>query len=175
VTTIPSWRPTRRRLTDALRAALAPLAACLLALGGLVAWTVTGNAGSPARIVVADGHAYLPFGDDPGRVTAAFFRITNSGGAEDRLLRVTSPAARGDATFSRHRMTPAGAAYDQLVDSVEVAAGDRLTMTPDGVVVRVLPKAGWREGDLVPFTLHFEHSGRIETRAVVVRPSTTSG
>jgi hypothetical protein len=27
----------------------------------------------------------------------------------------------------------------------------------------------------VPFTLHFEHSGRIETRAVVVRPSTTSG
>jgi copper(I)-binding protein len=53
-----------------------------------------------------------------------FFRITNSGGADDRLLKVTSSAAGGEATLSRHRMTGAGSAYTQTVDSIAVPAGD---------------------------------------------------
>ncbi|MFJ2304633.1 hypothetical protein [Streptomyces sp. NPDC087787] len=28
----------------------------------------------------------------------------------------------------------------------------------------------WKAGDLVPFTLHFQHAGRVEALAVVVRP-----
>ncbi|MFE0420488.1 copper chaperone PCu(A)C [Streptomyces tendae] len=167
------WRPTRRRLTDTLLAALAPVAACSVALGGLTTWTASGNAGSPARIEATAGRVFLPFGDV--RDTAAFFRIANSGDGDDRLLKVTSSAAGGAATLSRHRMTGSGAAYAQTVDSVAVPAGDSLAMSPHSVDVTVRAGAGWREGDLVPFTLHFERSGPVRTLAVVVRPGTTEG
>ena len=55
--------------TDTLLAALAPVAACGLALGGLSTWAAYGNAGSPARIAVTDGRVFLPSGDT--RETAA--------------------------------------------------------------------------------------------------------
>ncbi len=59
------WRPTRRRLTDTLLAALAPVAVCGLALGGLSTWTAYGNAGSPARIKVTDGRVFVPYRRPP--------------------------------------------------------------------------------------------------------------
>ncbi|RSR96318.1 copper chaperone PCu(A)C [Streptomyces sp. WAC00469] len=163
-----SWRPTRRRLTDGLLAALAPVAACCVALGALTTWTSTGNAGSPARIAVTSGRVFLPYGDT--RDTAAFFRITNSWGANDRLLKVTSPAITGEAVLSRHRMTGGASAYGQTVESAAVPAGDTLDMSPTGLDVTVRAKDRWREFDLVPFTLHFERSGPIKTSVVVIRP-----
>ncbi len=163
------WRPSGRRLTDTLLAALAPVAACGLALGGLSTWTAYGNAGSPPRIEVTAGKVFLPSGDTPD--TAAFFRITNSGGSADRLLKVTSAeAGEGTPTLSRHVMTSSNAASDQTVASVAVPAGDSLAMAPDGLDVIVPAKAGRRSGDLVSFTLYFEHSGAVKTLAVVVRP-----
>ncbi|MEV5491712.1 copper chaperone PCu(A)C [Streptomyces bobili] len=164
------WRPTRRRVTDSLIVALAPLAACCVALGGLTTWVAQGNAGSPARIAVTGGHVFLPFGGT--RETSAFFRITNSGGGDDRLLKVTSSATGGDPALSRHRMAGARAAYGQTVESAAVPAGDSLVMSPFGTDVTVRATETWREGDLVPFTLHFARSGRIKALAVVVRPGT---
>ncbi|MDF3148230.1 MULTISPECIES: copper chaperone PCu(A)C [unclassified Streptomyces] len=163
-----AWRPTRRRIADGLLAALAPIAACGVALGGLTTWVGSGNAGSPARIAVTDGRVFLPYGDV--RDTAAFFRITNSGGADDRLLKVTSSAVRDDATLSRHRMTNGRMAYAQTVDSARVPAGRGLAMSPYGLDVTLRAEPGWRTGTYVPFTLHFERGGRIEVQAMVVRP-----
>ncbi|MGW6909869.1 copper chaperone PCu(A)C [Streptomyces sp. NPDC054940] len=162
------WRPTRRRIADGLLAALAPIAACSVALGALTTWVNSGSAGGPARVAVTEGRVFLPFGDV--RDTAAFFRITNTGGADDRLLKVTSSAVGGEATLSRHRMTSGRMAYAQTVDSARVPAGDGLAMSPFGLDVTLRAKPGWRAGDLVPFTLHFEHGGRVEVSAVVVRP-----
>ncbi|MGQ4384776.1 copper chaperone PCu(A)C [Streptomyces sp. SAS_270] len=163
------WRPTRRRLTDTLPALLAPLAVCGLALGGLSTWTAYGNAGSPARIEVTGGKVFAPSGATP--VTAAFFRITNSGGAGDRLLKVTSTeAGTGRPTLSRHAMTSSNTASDQTVNSAAVPAGESLAMSPDGLDVTVPAKKGWQPGDLVSFTLHFERSGAVKILAVVVRP-----
>ncbi|WP_369244714.1 copper chaperone PCu(A)C [Streptomyces sp. R41] len=162
------WRPTRRRLTDTLLAALAPVAACSLALAGLTTWAGSGNAGSPARIEVTSGRVFLPYGAT--RDTAAFFRISNSGGAEDRLVDITSSALDGDITLSRHRTTGGGVAYRDPVDSAVVPARGSLTMSPHGLDVEVRSRAGWRAGDLVPFTLHFQRGGRIRIVAVVVRP-----
>ncbi|MFJ8504689.1 copper chaperone PCu(A)C [Streptomyces avermitilis] len=162
------WRPSRRRLTDTVRAALAPVAACSVALGALTTWVGSGNAGSPARIEVTSGRVFLPYGDT--RDTAAFFSISNSGGAEDRLLDVTSSAVGGDITLSRHRATGGGAAYRDPVGSAAIPAHDSLTMSPHGLDVTVRAGAGWRAGDLVPFTLSFQRSGPIEIVAVVVRP-----
>ncbi|QWB21212.1 MULTISPECIES: copper chaperone PCu(A)C [Streptomyces] len=169
------WRPTRRRLTDTLVAAVAPVAACGLALGGLSLWTAYGNAGTPASIKVTDGRMFAPTGSTPD--TAAYFRIANSGGAPDRLLKVTT-AGTGDRgpTLSRHVMTSSNTASDRTVSSVGVPAGTSLAMSPAslGVIVPVR-KGGWRTGDLVAFTLHFERGGAVKTLAVVVRPGQDRG
>ncbi|MEU9211090.1 copper chaperone PCu(A)C [Streptomyces sp. NPDC048415] len=163
------WRPSRRRLTDTLLAALAPVAACGVALGALTTWTGSGSAGSPARIEATSGRVFLPYGDT--QETAAFFRISNSGGAEDKLVRVTSSALGGDIALSRHRTTGDGAAYREPVDAATVPARGSLTMSPHGLDVTMRAQAGWAAGDLVPFTLHFQRGGRIRVLAVVVHPS----
>lgn len=118
--------PSRRRLTDTLLAALAPVAVCGLALGGLSTWTAYGNAGSPARIRVTDGKVFLPSAGVPE--TAAFFRVANSGGSADRLLEVTTAeAGAGSPRLSRHLMTGTGSASAQTVASVAVPAGGSST------------------------------------------------
>ncbi|MGW1957135.1 copper chaperone PCu(A)C [Streptomyces sp. NPDC001920] len=162
------WRPSRRRVADGLRAALAPVAACSVALGGLTTWVSTGAAGTPARITVTDGRVFLPYGEV--RDTAAFFRITNSGGSDDRLLKVTSTSAEDGAELSRHRMVNDSAASARTVDSARVPAGGRLVMSPYGLDVTLRARPEWQEGTFVPFTLHFRHAGRIEVEALVVRP-----
>ncbi|MEV7341178.1 copper chaperone PCu(A)C [Streptomyces sp. NPDC093544] len=162
------WRPTRRRLTDTLLAALAPVVVCALALGGLSMWTAYGNAGTPARIAVTEGRLFLPSGGTPD--TAAFFRITNSGGSADRLLKVTAADVDGAITLSRHLMTSSRSASSQTVASVAVPAGDSIAMSPSELDVILPSNTDWHLGDLVAFTLHFERSEAVKTLAVVVRP-----
>lgn len=162
------WRPTRRRLTDTLLAAVAPVAVCSVALTGLTAWVGAGKAGSPARIAVSNSRVYLPYGTNTD--TAAFFDISNLGGADDRLVGVTSSATSGEITLSRHRMADGAIAYKTDVASVVVPAGRELAMSPDGLDVTLRAKAGWQAGDLLPFTLRFERGGSVQTIAVVVRP-----
>ncbi|MFJ2833194.1 copper chaperone PCu(A)C [Streptomyces sp. NPDC087263] len=166
------WRPTRRRLADTLLAALAPVAACVVALGALTTWTAFGRAGTPAEIEVVSGRVFLPYGDN--RDTAAFFRISNSGDGEDRLLKVASPALEDGIELSRHRTTGGAVAYRDTVESVTVPARGGLTMSPHGLDVTLRAEAGWRAGDLVPFTLHFQRSGAVKVVAVVVRPTEDS-
>lgn len=163
------WRPTRRRLSDTLLAALAPVLACGVALGGLTAWAGAGNAGTPARLNVTDARVFLPYGDTGN--TAAFFVVLNSGGADDRLVRVTSAASSGPAALSRHRTVGRGAATKETVEYVTVPAEGELLMSPHGVDVTLRARSRWQLGDRVPFTLHFERSGPIEVSAVVVQPA----
>ncbi|MEU6539763.1 copper chaperone PCu(A)C [Streptomyces sp. NPDC047000] len=170
-----AWRPSRRRLADALTAAVAPVAAVVLALGGLTAWTAAGKAGGPARITVTAGRVFLPYGG-AGAETAAFFDLANTGGSDDRLTGVTvsrgagDGSGGGDAELSRHRMTGHGTAYRETVASVAVRAGSRVVMSPVGLDVTLTSGASWRTGDLVPFTLYFEHGGAVRSLAVVVAP-----
>ncbi|MFF5497482.1 copper chaperone PCu(A)C [Streptomyces aquilus] len=166
------WRPTRRRLADALNSALAPVAACSLALGGLTTWVTAGRAGNPSRITVSPGRVLLPYGDTTR--TAAFFAITNTGDADDRLLRVTSAETGGHLELSRHVRTGKAAASRETVSSVAIPARSALSMSPREPAVTLRPRAGWREGELIAFTLHFEHSGAVRTLALVVRPGSRS-
>ncbi|MFG3248037.1 copper chaperone PCu(A)C [Streptomyces sp. NPDC048187] len=166
--TTSAWTPTRSRLADTAMAALAPVCACVLALGGLAVWTVTGNAGTPARIGVTDARLFLPSRGVPE--TAAFFEITNSGGAQDRLVEVTSSDVTEDISLSDHRMTAGGAAYRRPTESLLIPAGGTLDMSPLSSDVTVPAAAHWETGDLVPFTLRFERAGRVDVLAVVVRP-----
>lgn len=157
----------RRRLTDTALAALAPVVACGVALGGLTAWVGAGGAGRPApRIEVSYGRVLLPFGDTTE--TSAYFDVSNSGDADDRLVEVTYTGEQ--AEISRHSEAGRGAATKEYLDSTEVPAGTRLSMSPHGVDVTLIAQRGWRPGDLVRFTLRFERSGTIDAFAVVTRP-----
>ncbi len=170
---MPSRVDDRQRLRDTVLAALVPVAACTVALAGLTAWTGTGKAGTPARIRVTEGRLLLPSAGV--EETAAFFRITNEGGSADHLIRITSPRAPGGIALSRHRMTEGNGAYSTAIDSVDIAAGGSLAMSPTGVDLSVAAVSDtWRSGDLVPFTLEFRRSGRVTVLAVVVRPGSVS-
>ncbi|KAA0921550.1 copper chaperone PCu(A)C [Streptomyces apricus] len=174
----------RERWRDTALAALVPLAACSVALAGLTTWTGAGKAGTPARVRVTDGRVLLPSAGVPE--TAAFFRLVNEGGSTDRLTGVTSPRAPGGITLTRHRMNENNGASRSTTDSVAVPAGGTLAMTPSGVDLTVPTSPGssgsgspgsserWREGDLVPFTFEFRHTGPVEVLAVVQRPGTVS-
>ncbi|WP_407562890.1 copper chaperone PCu(A)C [Streptomyces sp. 184] len=161
-----------RRVREALRAVLAPVVASAVALAGLSGWVATGNAGGPARIEVVGGRVLLPYGEY--RSTAALFLISNWGDVDDRLVAVSSPAAGADGVkLGRHRTTAGGgAAYKEVVDSAVVPADGSLDMSPHGVGALMTAPPGWEPGDVVPFTLHFEDSGRVEVDAVVVLPGT---
>lgn len=87
------------------------------------------------------------------------------------MVNVTSSALGGDIGLSRHRTTGGGVAYRDTVDPAVVPAHDSLTMSPHDMDVTVRAGAGWRAGDLVPFTLHFQRTGRIKVVAIVIRPS----
>ncbi|MEU6124001.1 copper chaperone PCu(A)C [Streptomyces sp. NPDC047123] len=162
------WRPSRRRIRDALDAALMPVAACAVALGVLTTWTASGAAGSPARVEVVGGTVFLPYGDTED--TAAFFRITNTGGSDDRLTEVTSPAF-DDVMLGRHTTTGRAVASMRMVDSAAVPAGEGLTMSPYGLDVMATLRAPLRLGERVPFVLTFRHGGSVRTQAVVIRPA----
>ncbi|MFJ8563613.1 copper chaperone PCu(A)C [Streptomyces sp. NPDC093514] len=161
------WRPTARRVREAVRAAVVPVAACAVALAGLTIWTSTGAAGSPPQIAAGNGRVFLPYGKS--RDTAAFFDITNIGGADDQLTGVTSPAVE-DARLSRHRSSGLGADTMGMTGSVRISAGGTLTMSPFDVSVMARTRTGWKAGDIVPFVLHFRHSPPVTVMTVVVRP-----
>ncbi|MFD5653410.1 copper chaperone PCu(A)C [Streptomyces sp. NPDC127039] len=163
----------RRRLRDGALATLIPVAACGVALAGLTTWVGAGRAGSPARIEVTDGRVLLPSAGVPE--TAAFFDIANEGGSADTLVRVTARGVSGEVTLSRHRMNEGNSAYRAETDSVSVAAGGSLAMSPHGVDLTVpVPSDPWRTGDLVTFTLEFRRGGPVQVPAVVVRPGSVS-
>ncbi|MDX3536557.1 copper chaperone PCu(A)C [Streptomyces sp. MB09-01] len=160
-----AW-PGSRRLRDQLISVLAPVTACLTALVGLTAWTTAGAAGTPARIEVGIGRVFLPYADKER--TAAFFRISNTGGSGDQLVSVTSPVVEA-VMLNRHE-SPAGADSMRTVPSAEIPAGSTLQMTPSTLDVVMTVKGRWQVGDAVPFVLHFRNSGPVEAVAFVVRP-----
>ncbi|MFF0967823.1 copper chaperone PCu(A)C [Streptomyces sp. NPDC003703] len=159
---------TVRRLRASALAAAAPVAACLVALGALTLWTTLGCAGSPPDLGVTRARVFRPTGGTPD--TAAFFRITNQGGAADELVEVTAPSVPDGIALSRHRMTPDGAAYRDPADRLSVPARGTLDMSPLSSDVTVPANPKWRVGDRVWFELRFAHSGTVRVRARVVRP-----
>ncbi|MFF1337810.1 copper chaperone PCu(A)C [Streptomyces sp. NPDC058290] len=161
------WRPTRLRLREAYLAAAVPVIACLVGLCGLTAWAGTGAAGTPPRVAVDDGRVFLPYAGKEN--TAAFFRISNLGGAEDQLTSVTSPAVE-QAMLSRHQSTGTGGDSMNMTGPVDIPAGGTVDMSPFGVDVMVKVKDRWEAGQVVPFVLHFRHHEPVETIAIVVRP-----
>ncbi|SPE48281.1 hypothetical protein SNS2_0366 [Streptomyces netropsis] len=163
--------PLLPRLVETAFSALVPVVACAVTLGGLVAWTASGEAGRPAGVTVEEGRMLLPFGTDD---SAAFFRVRNTGDKDDELIGVEAPTAGGRAMLSR-TVVKNGAGSMGMVDSATVPARGTLEMSPHDLDVMVsAPPRGLRVGDRVPFVLRFRESGTVRAEAVVVRPGTGS-
>ncbi|ARZ71210.1 hypothetical protein SMD11_5631 [Streptomyces albireticuli] len=152
-------------LAGAARAALVPLLASAVTLGGLGAWTLSGAAARPAAVTVDDARILLPFGADD---TAAFFRIRNTGDVADELVDVEVPDAGG--TMLSRTVVERGAGSMRMVPSVPVPAGRAVEMSPHGLDVMVVRPPRLRLGERLPVTLRFRESGAVRVEALVVRP-----
>ncbi|MFI9204293.1 copper chaperone PCu(A)C [Streptomyces sp. NPDC053048] len=154
----------------AVRAALVPVTACAVALGGLTAWTASGAAGRPASVTVEDGRVLLPFGIDP---TAAMFRLRNTGDVDDELVGVDVPTA-GGAMLSR-TVVKNGAGSMKMVRSATVPARGTVEMSPHSLDVMVYRPPKLQVGERLPVVLRFRESGVVRAEAVVVRPGNRAG
>lgn len=168
----PAPRPPRLGLAaiaarrGAFAAVLAPVLACALTLGALTAWTASGAAGSPAEPTLVDARIMLPSNPE---ATAALFNLTNEGGADDALVRVSTPAKAGRVMLSRS-VHENGVGTMQMVSSVGLPAGGSLEMSATGLDVMVEDPPPMRLGERVPFVLHFRDSPPLRVNALVVRP-----
>ncbi|MFJ9413476.1 copper chaperone PCu(A)C [Streptomyces sp. NPDC101227] len=145
-----------------LRAAAAvPLLVCLATLGALTAWTATGNAGTPARLTVAEGRVLIPYGTES---TAAFFTLRNTGTADATLTGVTGPPGHR-AMLSRTADIGRNARRMEMVRAATVPAGGTLRMTATGLDIMVTPPPRLAPGDRLTFTLHFRDGPPLTVRA----------
>ncbi|MCC3771019.1 copper chaperone PCu(A)C [Streptomyces sp. UNOC14_S4] len=148
-----------------LRAALVPVLAGAVAIGGLSVWTASGAAGRPPSVTVEDARVLLPFGTDD---TAAFVKVRNNGDADDELVGVEVPTA-GSAMLSR-TVVKDGAGSMRMVPSATVPAGGTLDMSPHALDIMITSPPRLAPGDRLPLTLRFRESGTVQVEAVTVRP-----
>jgi copper(I)-binding protein len=94
-------------------------------------------------------------------VGAAYLKIHNGGGDQDRLVGVSSPVAeRAEFHTTKNeggmmKMRPLGA--------VDVAPGAEVSFHPGGHHVMLIGlKQPLKEGDHFPLTLAFEHAGQVQ-------------
>ncbi|MFD7664777.1 copper chaperone PCu(A)C [Streptomyces sp. NPDC059788] len=158
--------PVRGAVRSSVRAAAVPLLAGALTIGCLTAWTVTGNAGTPARLRVTDGRILTASNPE---ATAAFFTISNIGTTADELTGVTGPAGH-QAMVGRDVEVAEGAHRMEMAGAVAVPARGAVRMAPTGLDVMVSPPPRLAPGDRLTFTLHFRDSGPVKAEAVAVRP-----
>jgi copper(I)-binding protein len=97
----------------------------------------------------------------PGARTGAVYMIvSNASNESDRLIRASTPVAAG-VVF--HQMTLDGGVMKmRAVPSVEVRAGGRLELTPNGYHLMLLDlKQPLKVGERFPLTLTFEDAGTV--------------
>ncbi|MFH8405856.1 copper chaperone PCu(A)C [Streptomyces sp. NPDC018019] len=162
-------RITRRKpaaVRAALLSAVPPVLAGALTIGCLTVWTVSGNAGTPARLRVTEGRILVPSNTE---ATAAFFTIGNTGTTADELTGVTGPAGHR-AMVGRDVEVAEGAHRMEMAGAVTVPARGEVRMAPTDLDIMVSPPPRLTPGDRVTFTLHFRDSGPVTAEAVAVRP-----
>ena len=103
--------------------------------------------------------------------SAAYVSVHN-GGAADRLIGASSPAA---ASVSVHDSQNSGGVMRMRpVGALRVAAGGRLAMKPGGMHVMVMGlKAPLRPGTRLPLTLRFERAGNVQVSLPVLPPGSS--
>jgi len=138
--------------------------ATVLAAGTILVACGSSSGGGAARLSVAD--SYIPLPATPGGMGAGYLTVRNDGGADDRLVKVSSPAA-GSVT-----MHQSSDSTMKEVDSLAVPAHGTLALARGGNHLMIM---GWQQqpavGDELELDLTFAKSGTIAVK-VPVKPLT---
>jgi copper(I)-binding protein len=112
-------------------------------------------------IVVSGAWGRPSVGSSPA---AVYLTLRNEGVAADRLVGVATPAA--GMAMIHESYTEDGIAKMRMLDAVDVAAGQTVTLAPGGVHIMLsdLP-APVKEGQVVPLDLTFEKAGTAQVEA----------
>ena len=103
----------------------------------------------------------------PGGNGAAYFVVTNSGSAADRLIAAASPI--GTTEIHESMMSDDGTMEMRPVNGVDVPAGGSVAFEPGGLHIMFLGVAEPPAvGDTIPLTLTFENASEL-TLEVPVR------
>ena len=138
------------------------VAAALLALPGAPA----AEAIRHGDLLIGDARVGAPHGGAP--VAAAFATITNTGGADDRLVSVRADIA-GRAEIHTMQVDDGVMRMRPLPDGLPVPAGITVVLEPGGLhlmLMRLASRPG--PGDEVVLGLEFENAGMVEIAARVV-------
>ncbi len=139
------------------------LSAATLALGMLFGSTLPARAEPPIQLSQAWARPTVE-GQTAG---GAFVRIAN-GGAGDRLLSASSPAA---IAVELHTMSMDGEVMKmRQVEAIEVPAGKTVELKPGGLHLMFMGlKAPLKAGSTVPLTLKFEKAGELSVTVPVAQ------
>ena len=97
---------------------------------------------------------------------AAYVSVVNQGTEADRLLSISTPAAR---SAELHTTVMAGDVMKMIASGeIEVAAGGMLEMKPGGLHVMLMGLiAPLKQGETIEMTLRFEKAGEIKVMVPV--------
>lgn len=104
--------------------------------------------------------------------SAAYVSIHNGKRSADRLLGVSSPAAR--SVSIHNTVMDGGVMRMRAAGAVPIAANGRLAMKPGGLHIMLMGlKAPLRPGTRLPLTLRFERAGNVQVNLPVLPPGSS--
>lgn len=105
---------------------------------------------------------------------AAYMTLTIKGSTPDRLVSVTTPAAK-KAELHNHIME-GGMMKMRPVEAVEISPGTPSVLKPGGLHVMLMGLTEpFVEGKSYPLTLEFERAGSIEVKVMIFEPEESDG
>lgn len=114
---------------------------------------------------IAIGHPFTRVTSAGQAVGGGFLKL-NNGGAADKLVSATTPAA---TTVELHTMRMEGDVMRmRQLDAIELPAGQTVELKPGGLHLMLMGlKAPLKAGDMVPLTLKFEKAGEVTVQLKV--------
>lgn len=112
------------------------------------------------------GHAWARASAGPVKTGAAYLTVTNTGTHPDRLLAVSSSAAKRVEMHTN--LTEAGVMKMRPLEALDVPAGESVTLAPGGhhIMLMGLNKP-LVEGESFPLTLTFERAGAVDVEVSI--------
>ena len=103
---------------------------------------------------------------------AAYMTLVNKGKATDKLISISTPAAR-KAELHNH-ILESGMMKMRPVDAMAITPGEPLVMQSGGLHIMLMGLAEpLVEGNSFPLTLTFERAGSIEVKVIIFEPEGT--
>jgi copper(I)-binding protein len=156
-------------------AAILPTAILMVLL--FVALAV-GQAPSSGRAAAADLEVHHPWARaslGAHQTGAAYLALVNFGESADRLVAVSTPAAKR-AELHGHSMDDQGVMKMRPVEAIEVTPKSEAHLQPGGLHVMLMGLvAPLKEGDAFPMTLRFEKAGEIQVTVRHITAAITLG